>query len=230
MRPTVAPDLRAAGAVSWLSRIEPVVAGPSLGEVALFRGFKDDFLGDLLDDRYEQRTEAAARSSLVLQDGAHGGVLRLLTGNVAADYARIMLGDQTYATDNLDPDDGFELIGYWKLSATTSILGDMFVNAPVNEHIHVTADTDQGGNWYLRTFDGVGVDTFTDSGVAIDTDWHWHRLLVESQYAAHYLDGALINYTAVEIPTIPMTANMRCLARANASKYVDLDFCAVIAR
>lgn len=230
MRPTVAPTLRTTGAVSWLSRFEPVVAGPSLGEMAFLRAFTDDFLGDLLDDRYEQRTEAAARSSLTLQDAAHGGVLRFLTGNVAADYARIMLGDSGYNMDSLDPDDGFELIGYWALSGTTSILGDMFVNAPSWNHIHITADTDHGGNWYLRTDNNSGVDAWADSGVAIDTDWHWHRLLAESGSAEHYLDGALINSTTTKIPTVPMTANMRCLARANASRYLDLDFWAVIAR
>ena len=226
--PSLAPELERAGNVLWLSRTQPILAGPSFGEMGLFeRGWHDDFLGDLLMDEYEQRT-VGALSSLVLQN-AHGGVLRLTAGNVIANYARIMLGDSAYSTNNLDPDNGFRLIGRFRLSSTTSILGDMFVNAPVVQHIHITADTDQGPNWYLRTYDDSGgADIFTDSGVAFDTAMHWHVLEVSTGYAAHWMDGSLINSTTTKIPTIPMTANVRCLARANASKYMDLDYFAAV--
>ena len=105
----------------------------------------------------------------------------------------------------------------------------MFVNAPVIQHIHITADTNQGPNWYLRTYDDSGgADIFTNSGVAFDTAMHWHVLEVSTGYAAHWLDGSLINSTTTKIPTIPMTANVRCLARANASKYMDLDYFAAV--
>ena len=229
MIPSISAEQERAGAVRWLSRSLPTVTGPNLGELGLFqRGWRDDFLGDLVRDEYEQRTEVAARSSLVLQDGAHGGVLRLLTGNQVSDYARLMLGASSDLFDTLDPDNGFRLIGYWKLSSTASILGDKFVNAPAWNFIHITADTAIGANWMLRTDNNSGVEVQTDSGVAFDTDQHWHQLYVESGYAAHYLDGLLINSTTSKIPTVPMTADFRCLTRTTAVKYLDLDYWAVI--
>lgn len=187
------------------------------------RGWRDDFLGDLLMDQYEQRL-VGALSTLVLQDNAHGGVLRLTAGNVISDYARIMLGDSAYTFNTLDADDGWLMIGRYKLSHTTSILVDMFVTDALVNRIHVSADTDHGPNWYLRTDNNSGVDNWADSGVAIDTLWHVHRLEVTSGRAEHWLDGALINTTTVKIPTVVETGNVRCLARAAASRYADLDY------
>jgi len=211
-------------AVAQLATLERGIAACEVKERPLvLRGWRDDFMGQVLHEQYDQRT-VGALSSLVLQPNAHGGVLRLTAGNVAADYARIMLGDRAYAFNTLDADDSWCMIGRYKLSHTTSILVDMFAGAPVNQHIHITADTAQGPNWYLRTFDGVGVDTFTDSGVAIDTAWHVHRLEVTSGRAEHWMDGERINYTTAKIPTIPQTGNVRCLARAAVSRYADLDY------
>uniref|UniRef100_A0A6M3MBG5 Uncharacterized protein n=2 Tax=viral metagenome TaxID=1070528 RepID=A0A6M3MBG5_9ZZZZ len=49
------------------------------------RGWRDDFMGQVLHEQYDQRLSGAG-SSLVLQPNAHGGVLRLTavveTGNV----------------------------------------------------------------------------------------------------------------------------------------------------
>jgi len=190
-------------------------------------GWKDDFFGHTLRSEYDQRTVGGA-SSITLEDGVHGGVMRLTSGVNVADYARIMLGDRLYAFDSLDPDDQFWLGGIIKLSHTTNILMDLFVNAPVNEHVHISADTNQGPNWYLRTDIGTGVDAWANSGVPIDTNWHEHWLEMRSGLARHWLDGAVINETTVKIPVIPMTANVRCLSRAAASRYARVDFWAAI--
>jgi hypothetical protein len=211
-----------------LARLEAAPQRRLITDYAWHRGFKDDFFGLAFDDRYELRTEAAARSTLALMDGMHGGVARLLTGNVASDYARIMLGDATYATDDLDPDGGFWVIGYWKLSSTANILGDMFVCDINWNRIHVTADTTQGVDWYLRTDNNSGVDNWVDSGVAFDTAWHWHGLRVMPGKAEHWLDGELINGTTVKIPTVAMTASIRCLTRGAATRYMYLNFWGII--
>ena len=193
------------------------------------RGWRDDFLGDAFHEQYDLRTVGAA-SSILLQNNAHGGVVRLQTDANIADYARIMLGDQAYAFNTLDADEGWCMIGRYKLSHTTNILVDMFVTDALLNRIHVTADTTVGANWYLRTYDNIGLENWADSGVAIDTDWHVHRLEVTSGRAEHFMDGALINYTTVKIPTVVETGNVRCLARAAAVRYMDLDYWDVIPR
>lgn len=190
-------------------------------------GWRDDFFGHTLRSEYDQRT-VGALSSIALEDGAHGGVVRLTSGNVLSDYARIMLGDRNYLFDSLDPDERFWLGGIFQLSHITSILVDLFVNAPINELVHIAADTDQGPNWYLRTDVGTGVDNWVNSGVPIDTNKHEHWLEMRSGWAGHWLDNVLINETTVKIPAIAMTANFRCLSRAAASRYGRLDFFAAI--
>ena len=211
--------------VAQVAMLERGISALELRErILVARGWRDDFLGDLLMDQYEQRLVGAA-SSLVLQS-AHGGVLRLTAGNVISDYARIMLGDSAYTFNTLDADFGWFMVGRYKLSHTTSILVDMFVTDALVNRIHVAADTDHGPNWYLRMDNNSGVDNWADSGIAIDTAWHVHRLEVTSGRAEHWLDGALINYTTVKIPTVVETGNLRCLARAAfiAGRWMDADY------
>ena len=228
--PSLAPELERAGTVRWLSRREPILAGPSLGEMAWgLRGWRDDFMGQVLHEQYDQRLSGAG-STLVLQPNAQGGVLRLTAGAGVLFYARIMLGDRAYAFNSLDADNGWLMVGRFKISHTTSIRADMFVTDALVNAIHIIADTLYGANWYLKTDNNSGLDNVVDSGVPTDTDWHVHRLEVTSGRAEHWLDGQLINYTTVKIPTVVETGNVRCLANAAASRYMDLDYWETIPR
>jgi len=209
----------------FLSKFLPGIG--AWGELALLRGWKDDFLGDAFRDEYDLRTVGAA-SSVLLQNNAHGGVARLQTDANIGDYARIMLGDSAYNFNTLDADEGWMMIGRYKLSHTTSILVDMFVTDALVNRIHVTADTSHGANWYLRTDNNSGLDNWADSGIAIDTAWHTHRLRATSGRVEHWMDGTLINYTTTKVPTVVETGNVRCLARANAARYMDIDYWTVI--
>jgi len=213
-------------AVAQLTALERGIARAEARErILAARGWSDDFLGQALHEQYEPRTDALGVGSYVaLVNNAHGGVVRLYAGAAVAAYGRLMLGEQSDLYDTLDPDEGFRIIARWKLSHTTNVLGDMFVNAPAWNHIHVVADTAHGPNWYIRNDNNIGVDNWEDSGVAIDTDWHVHELAATSGRAEHLLDGALINVSTTKIPTVPMTPDMRCLARAAAARYVDLDW------
>lgn len=212
-----------------LANLERGIAAAERRErVLVARGWGDDFLGQALHEQYEPRTDALGVGSYVaLVNNAHGGWVQLYAGAAAGAYGRLMLGEQTDLYDTLDPDEGFRLIGRWRISSTANILGDMFVNAPAWNHIHVVADTSHGPNWYIRNDDNSGVDNWEDSGVAIDTGWHVHELAATSGRAEHLLDGQLINVSVTKIPTVPMTPDIRCLARAAAAKDLYLDWWAV---
>jgi hypothetical protein len=234
--PSISDRMLRAGAIHWLSRTQPVAAGPSLGEFGFLRGFFDDFLGDSLDARWNPRTEAAARSSINLLAASHGGLAELLTGNVANDFARLDLGATVpaYTTDNLAVDPGFKLYVRCRLSSVAGILADVFsitTIGVVDYHIHFQADSTISGNWELRLNDGLGgPDLFVDSGVAYDTLWHEHSLEASPGLVQHYLDGELINEATTNIPAVAMTACFRCLARAASSKYLRMDYAYVLPR
>jgi len=214
------------GLVAGVAALERGIASQEARErVLVARGWRDDFLGQALHEQYEPRTDALGVGSFVaLQDGAHGGVVRLRAGAAVGAYGRLMLGEQTDLYDTLDPDEGFRMIGRWRISLVTDVLADMFVNAPAWNHIHIVADTAHGPNWYIRNDNNSGVDNWEDSGVAIDNGWHVHELSATSGRAEHLLDGALINVSTTKIPTVPMTPDMRCLARAAAARYIDMDW------
>jgi hypothetical protein len=215
-----------AGVVAIEGRLERLESQPQrrlLTDYDWLAGWKDDFFGQAIRAEYDQRTVGAG-SSIALEDGAHGGVCRLTSGNVLSDYARIMLGDRTYVFDSLDPDELFWLFGIYKLSHTTSILVDLFLTDALLNRIHITADTDHGNNWYIRTDNNSGVDAWADSGIAIDTAWHEHWMEVRSGYVGHWMDGVLVNETTTKVPIVVMTASFRCLSRAAASRYARLDF------
>ena len=150
-------------------------------------------------------------------------MVRFTSGPVINNYARIMLGDRTYAFNTLDADDGWCMVGRFRISHTTNIRADMFVTDALVNRIHIVADDLLGANWFLRTDNNSGLDNNVDSGVPTDTDWHVHRLEVTSGRAEHWMDGERINVTTVKIPTVVETGNVRCLSNAAASRYLDLD-------
>jgi len=196
--------------------------GPWMTWEDYLRGWKDDFLGDAIDAKYS--TSFAGAGTISLQNNMHGGVIRLLTGALVNDYSALRLA-QNYNT--LQAQSGWVMFVRARVDETTNRIyrfgaGDF---GAWNNYITAAVDTALANpNWYLRTRTGGGALNDVDSGVAADTDWHWHGLEIYQDYAGHYLDGIRINQTAIAIPNAAfIEAFMYVLTTAAIAKSTHVD-------
>ncbi|HUV65518.1 MAG TPA: hypothetical protein VMW24_16595 [Sedimentisphaerales bacterium] len=206
------------------------------GEIDALRGWKDDFFGDVLKDQYTAVSNGAG-SGGALQNNAHGGVYRLTAGAGAGFYHYLWLGDAADGFATLDADLGWVMMGRFSISHTTSIAGDFgAIDSASNNVILAGMNTTAvANNWLLQTRTGGGVVNSVDSGVAADTNPHWHVLDVKPitgglRQVDYFLDGAQIATTAVSVPIVVLTPIVRCYAVAAAARNNDLDFWGVIPR
>jgi len=205
--------------------------GVTLTELDYLRGSNDDFFGDAIDAKYS--TTFAGAGTITPQNNMHGGVIKLLTGALVNDYSALRLA-QNYNTLQAQTGSGWIMLVRAKVNETTNRTyrfgaGDFGV---WNNYITPTVDTALANpNWYLRTRTGGGALNDVDSGVAADTNWHWHALEVRQDYAAHYLDGDRINQTVIAIPNAAfIEAFMYTLTTTTVAKSTYVDVWDVIPR
>jgi len=63
--------------------------------------------------------------------------------------------------------------------------------------------------YVLRTGDG-STSTGTDTSLAIDTDWHGHKIVLSSSNATNYIDGAISVTKTTNLPTQAMQPIIYC--------------------
>lgn len=206
----------------FISKMIPGVG--TWGELDVLRGWKDDFLGKAFHEQYTV-DPIGAGSSIALVDSAHGGWARLTSGPDAGDQAFLWLDMKT-----LDTDEGFIQICRGRISHSTSVFfnpGAAWV-AATNDYCEVLCNTDWTNNWMIASDNGTGAVTWVDSGVPIDTGWHWHCLIASVGRLEHWLDGSLINVKTDKVPTVVMTPFIRCRRRAAVVRWADVDYWGVI--
>jgi len=206
--------------------------GVTLTELDYLRGHNDDFFGDQIADEYS--TTLVGGSTVALTTPAHGGVCLLTSGPAAANYANLRLGG---GYNTLDADEGWLMITRMRVSHTTDIAGDFgaFDGNIWNDVILVGINTAFiAANWIIVTRTGGGGWNAVNSGVAADTDWHWHAASVYpiagGRQVDYYLDGALIASTTVSVPTVVLEPVVRVNLGAAATRYNYLDVWDVIPR
>lgn len=202
-RPVVSADSQDLLANHFLARICPQT-GVALGEMDLLLAFRDHFMGQSLDVKYAQIL-VGGTSTITLGPRLNGQV-RLRTDTALNNYAWLRLGDAAAGYNVLDADEGFVMIMRSYNEDTSGVYAVMHAyDITTGEYIAVGAHTgDVANNWMIRCNDGVG--SFTDSGVALDTDWHIHAMEVGlnddgNNQVDYKLDGALIASQTTNIPT-----------------------------
>lgn len=205
------------------------------GEHDVLLGWKDDFLGDQLKDEYSQ-TIAGVGSSIALQNWIGGGV-RLRGGPGAARYALLELGDGAGNYEPCQSSPGWLQISYFKLGNNTNIYAGLYAyNSGGTEIVFTGVRTDVvANNWIIRANDGVAF-AHTDTGVATDTNYHWHVQEVYPTSTGHqidyYLDSELIGEQTTRIP-VGIQLAPACLSYTvggAANKNLWLNFWAMIPR
>lgn len=194
----------------------------------VLRGWQDDFLGQSLDVRYTQDL-VGATSTITLGPRLNGQV-RLRTDTNVNDRAWLRLGDFGDGYLALDADEGFTMV---MRAYTEDVVGAYQVmhayDVGAGDYIAVGVHTgDVPGNWMIRCSDGVG--SFTDSGVALDTDWHVHRMDVYPDPTTgghrvdYFLDSELIAYQTTNIPTGLLTPGLLSMVLVGGDRklvYID---------
>lgn len=198
------------------------------------RGHFDDFLGDE-DLFYRYTPVVVGAGSISMQDDRHGGQLRFRVGNTANDTSTLWLGDAADGHDTLDADEGWLQINRSMLEDVVDVRSRMGTrDVAINNFIRCGLATSFGANWILRTRTGGGAINTIDSGVAADTDWHWHVLdvypITGGRQVDYYLDGVIIATTTVSVPTAVLTPFLQCQTLANDFTVWYVDFWGVIPR
>jgi hypothetical protein len=208
-----------------------ILAG--LTALDLLRGWTDDFFGDGLHEQYSTHSYGTGSSGALLTS-AHGGIYRLTAGAGDGRYHDLRLAD---GYTPIDADEGWVMIARFSISSTGNLAALVGAKdaSPATENLDCGIDTDAGhSNWVIRTRTGGGAVVYTNSGIASDTNMHWHRLdaypITGGRRADYYLDGTLIATTSTNIPAVLMMPYWMAYSREAASKYIDLDIAVVIPR
>jgi len=190
--------------------------GVTLTELDYLRGHLDDFFGDQLLDEYTT-VVVGAGSSVSLVPG-HGGWVWLRAGPANGRSAKLWLGDATDLWPTLDADYGYVIAVRMVINRTTNIQATIMVgNAASTRYIAYGIRTDMvANNWMIRTVDGVGGSNL-DTGVATDTDPHWHVAnvypITGGRQIDYFLDGAPIGSKTTNMPNELLTPNLYCQNR-----------------
>lgn len=217
----------------FISKMIPGVG--TWGELDALRGWKDDFLGDQLADQYTAVSSGAGSSGALLNN-YHGGAYLLTAGAGAGFFHYLWLGDAADGFATLDADIGWLMLARCRMSHITNIVGDFgALDSAHNNIIQAGISTAApAGNWLLVTRTGGGAVNNVNSGIAADTDTHWHALnvypITGGRQVDYFLDGIQIATTTVSVPTIVLTPLARCRAVAAAARAVTLDYWGVIPR
>ncbi len=176
------------------------------------RGWHDDFWGDQLKDEYELWTGGAA-STVQLQWAANG-VVRLRCDLNLGNWANLVLGDSADNFLSLDITEGWIML--WR--AQIPILNQLQalgggLEATTNHKIVAGFRATTGANWIISCTDAGGT-TDLNTGVAADTDWHWHALKVYRKDGVdrveYSLDGTLIGTNLNSVPVNRLTPMLLC--------------------
>jgi len=113
-------------------------------------------------------------------------------------------------------------IGYLRINSTVDIYAGLYAHNAGGAEIVVTGiRTDVvANNWIIRTNAGAGY-AHTDTGVAADTNYHWHIQHVYPVIGGHqidyWLDGGIIGSHTANIPTVQMEPALMSYTVAGAA-------------
>jgi len=206
------------------------------GEIDALRGWKDDFLGDVIADQYTAVSNGAGSGGALLNN-APGGFYQLTAGAGVGFFHQLWLGDAADGFATLDADEGWVMMARFSLSHTTTIAGefgvrDLAYNNTIDAGLNVGF---LANNWIIKTRTGGGAINTVDTGVVADVSLHWHVLDVYPitgglRQVDYFLDGARIATTTISVPIAVLTPYVQSYATAAAVRRVYLDFWAVIPR
>ncbi len=156
--------------------------------------FKDDFLGDQLQDLWTGSGDAGG--SGVVVDAQTGGIIRLTTdGDTNDDWS---IDWNTIRTLHVSQNVVIEM--RMKLSSVANVrcrVPRIFFDGTNN--ILFQLDTGVDGNWHARTLDGATTDT--DTGIVADTDYHVFRIdTFDTPSVNFYIDDVLVATHTTNIP------------------------------
>jgi hypothetical protein len=187
--------------------------------------FKDDFIGDQLQDIWNSQGDVGG--SAVVVDGETGGVVRITTDGDTNDDWQINWGN----TQILLASKRCSFETNIKLNSITQVLVFIVVeNNGSNRLFSFTYDSSTDTNWQIQCINTA--TTEADTGIAVDTDAHIFRAVCHTHGSAHvhfYIDN-------VETANSPITTNvpvaygepvLYLLTLENVAKSMDVDYVSI---
>lgn len=213
----------------FLRRNSGYPLGATLTELDYLRGWKDEFSGDAFHEQYTPAS-AGVGTSVTLVNSAHGGWTRLNAGLANGNSAMLVLGN-TLAPFYymLDADNGYCIISRLRLHATTNIQAGVVTFEWTNQYrIFCGLRTDiHANNWIIRCLNAAG-NSFTNTGVLADTNWHTHIMKVGPTTTGHrvdyFLDGGLIGTHTTNIYNGLLHPVLWCINRGGSGTDRIADF------
>lgn len=214
--------------------VEMTEWGLDISEYRIFKGWHDHFFGDALMNQYTAYSSGSGSGGALLDD-VHGGIYRLTNGAGPGYCHFLWLGDNADTYITLDADMGWSMVVLMAISGVTNISA-LFGSSDVVANSYIfggAATASVADNWGLFVRDSGGTPIDVDSGVVMDTYWHFHALDVYPEnggYRVNYkLDGdEIATTTSSEIPSVVLTPITRVYATNSIGRYMDLDFWGVM--
>jgi len=202
------------------------------------RGYSDDFFGLSYDTTHHWTPATNGAASWArLQDGLHGGILRLQSNAANGDFATIFLGDAADGFDTLDPTEGFTI--QVKMNVLTQGAAGNFRGVFGITDVARTRRIDVGlnrwqsaNNWIIQCQDAAGKST-TNTGVAYNQQHHYHAIQVGpvtggGRQVQYWLDGTLIGTHTTNIDPNPRTAFVEIYSGTADQRRLDLDWIRIL--
>lgn len=181
--------------------------------------FYDDFVGSNYDNRWW--TARGTGGSLSVS-GVVGGILRVrATANNNYELYQNDLCDFSAAKTVV-------LTCRFYFPSTASMDGGIGLEAasPTNatDWLCIKYSSTFGtANWRIESASG-GSSTTTDTGIAVDTNWHEARIEVTSSLITYFLDGRLLGTISSPISTALLQPYVGVVSRTGATKDVNVDW------
>ena len=203
--------------------------GPSLSAEEIIRGWKDDFHGDHIDDRYLATVSGAGSVAAALKDGIHSGAIRMISGAATNRYSRLWLGNEADTRDTLNADPGWIMLCRMRVQLGTSVYAYLGARIAVgSDAILCGASTGVSAYWVITTRKASGSWTNVASDTLVSTGWYNHAIWVHSGRVDYYIDGVLIGTSGSEVPVINLTPLVYVQSLAASTRWMDVDFWATI--
>jgi hypothetical protein len=174
--------------------------------------FFDDFIGSLYDDRVWAATGTGG--TITLYASGVSGILQLRAN--ANSYYYMHQSD--YAAFNV----ANKFVATWrfKLPSTANIITSIGL---FSAEFYFVVLRNGATNWTAHTIDSGG-ETATDTGIAVDTNWHEVLIQAVAAGVEFWLDGVLVATNTTHIPANNLQPHIYVSSTTNATKDLYLDY------
>lgn len=219
--------------VARIARLERRLAALEVKERPLaLRGWRDDFLGDVIADQYSTTLAGGATVNYPgTAGGAHGGDVRFRVA-AAGDEGCLYLGTQADTYRTLNTASGWLMICRMRVSSIAGSFNAAFgVRDNANNNI-ILGGLNQvslaSNNWAILTRSGGGAVAGNASAIVADINYHVFKLEATAGRLDLYVDGTYAVTRTANVPAGVLTPYIVAYTNVVVTRDLYVDFWDVI--